>query len=127
MTTQIEENKKLVINLLTQLFIDKDLTAIDKYIGPHYIQHDPRAADGIKGLRTAVENSFAIFPRQHWDIKRVIAEGDLVVAHVHIRWKPEDQGTAVVEILRVQNGRLVEHWGVGMDVPEKAMNSNGMF
>jgi predicted SnoaL-like aldol condensation-catalyzing enzyme len=126
MANQTEENKRIVVDMFTRLFNKKDLTAIDEYIGPLYIQHDPRAVDGVEGLRAALEY-FPKFPQLHVDIKRVIAEGDLVVLHVHWRWKPEDRGMAVVEILRVENNRIVEHWGVTMDIPEKAMNPNGMF
>jgi predicted SnoaL-like aldol condensation-catalyzing enzyme len=61
------------------------------------------------------------------EIKRVIAEGDLVAVHNHVTQNPKDLGRAVVDIFRVQDGKVVEHWDVVQSVPEKAMNSNTMF
>jgi predicted SnoaL-like aldol condensation-catalyzing enzyme len=57
----------------------------------------------------------------------MIAEGDLVVLHVHTKRDEHDRGKAVVDIFRVENGKIVEHWDVIQDVPEKAANSNTMF
>ncbi|MEZ4682923.1 MAG: nuclear transport factor 2 family protein [Caldilineaceae bacterium] len=60
-------------------------------------------------------------------IKRVIAEGDLVAAHVQIMLAPENPGMAGVEIYRLADGKIVEHWNVLQPVPEQAANDNTMF
>ena len=70
---------------------------------------------------------FAQFPQRHSQIVRTIAEGDLVVLHVHLTKSPEDRGTSVVDIFRLDHGRIVEHWDVQQAVPEQAANSNTMF
>lgn len=127
MTTLAEENKKLVVDFYSRLFNDKDITQIDKHIVPDYIQHSPTSGDGREGVRASVENAFRKNPQRHYEIKRVIADGDLVVLHVHQRLTPEHRGNAIVEIIRVEDGRLVEHWSVHEAVPETSMNSNGMF
>ncbi len=59
-------------------------------------------------------------------IKRVIAEGDLVVTHAHLVKIPGEPGLAVVDIFRVENDKIVEHWDVVEPVPSTALNSNGM-
>lgn len=60
-------------------------------------------------------------------IKKVIAEGDLVVLHVHSTENDSDRGRAIIDIFRVENGKIVEHWDVIQNIPEKSKNSNTMF
>jgi predicted SnoaL-like aldol condensation-catalyzing enzyme len=67
------------------------------------------------------------FPDAYVDIKRVIAEGDMVVTHSHFTLNPEDRGSAVVDIFRIENGKVVEHWDVIQMIPETPLNSNTMF
>jgi predicted SnoaL-like aldol condensation-catalyzing enzyme len=66
-------------------------------------------------------------PSFRFDIQRMIAEGDLVVLHVHTKLDAQDRGKAVVDIFRVDHGKIVEHWDVIQDVPERAANRNTMF
>jgi len=57
----------------------------------------------------------------------VIAEGDLVAIHNNPKQNAKDRGRAVVDIFRLEKGKVVEHWDVVQDVPEKPMNTNTMF
>ncbi len=66
-------------------------------------------------------------PDMVFDVKRVIAEGDLVVLHYHLPMTPDDLGRAVVDIFRVEDGKIVEHWDVLQDVPAQSANNNTMF
>ena len=66
-------------------------------------------------------------PSKVLEVKRAIAEGELVVVHSHVRQKPGDLGAAVVHIFRFEKGRIVELWDLGQPVPEKSPNQYGMF
>jgi predicted SnoaL-like aldol condensation-catalyzing enzyme len=60
-------------------------------------------------------------------VKRIVADGDLVVVHTHARRDPADTGPAIVDIFRVDAGKLVEHWGVTQEVAESSLHINGMI
>ncbi|WP_144782594.1 nuclear transport factor 2 family protein [Microbacterium sp. BH-3-3-3] len=66
-------------------------------------------------------------PELHLDIKRTIAEGDLVVTHSNLHLAPGDRGMAVADFWRLEDGRIVEYWDVIQEVPEQASNDNTMF
>jgi len=125
----LEANKKIVIDFYEKGLNQKDFDAAAKHFGPRYIQHNPLAPDGPEGFKRLVALLKEKFPNSnsHDEIKRVIAEGDLVVLHVHSVREPGQRGRAVVDIFRVENGKIVEHWDVLQDVPEKAANDNTMF
>jgi predicted SnoaL-like aldol condensation-catalyzing enzyme len=124
----LEENKRIVKAYYEQAFNDGDPEgATERYVGDRYVQHNPQAADGTEAFIGFVRWYRGQFPQLHLDIKRMIAEDDLVVTHSHITNSPDDRGTAVVDIFRVENGKVVEHWDVLQPIPEEAANSNTMF
>jgi predicted SnoaL-like aldol condensation-catalyzing enzyme len=120
-------NKKAVVEFYEKAINDKDFEAASKYLGSRYIQHNPVAADGAEGLKGFIGFLKSKFPNSKSEIKRVIAEGDYVVLHVHAVREPGTRGRAIIDIFRLENGKIVEHWDVAQDVPEKAANPNGMF
>ena len=72
-----------------------------------------------------------MFPELHEEVKRTVAQGDLVAVHARVVRTAADRnsgrGWAVVDIFRLEHGRIVEHWDVVQDVPEKSANDNTMF
>jgi predicted SnoaL-like aldol condensation-catalyzing enzyme len=120
-------NKKLVTAAFDQLLVKKDLSAVDRYWGSEYHQHNPNIADGVAGVKSGLGAYFAAFPELKVEPKRVIAEGDLVAVHSHYIPAPGERGQAVVDLFRVRDGKIVEHWDVLQDVPESSANENGMF
>ncbi|MDR2215129.1 MAG: ester cyclase [Nevskiaceae bacterium] len=123
----LEANKKVAIAFYEAAINNKDYEAATKFLGPFYKQHNPTAQDGAEGLKGFIDFLKERFPTQKGEIKRVIAEGDLVVLHVHSTRGDNTPGRAIVDIFRVQNGKVVEHWDVIQDIPEKPVNNNGMF
>ncbi|PYO28819.1 MAG: hypothetical protein DMD86_15735 [Candidatus Rokuibacteriota bacterium] len=67
------------------------------------------------------------FPNAKSEIKRVFADADYVILHVHSVREPGARGSAIVDIFKLENGKVVEHWDVVQSIPEKAANQNGMF
>ena len=96
-------------------------------MGTRYIQHNPLIADGVDGLRGFLAYLRATFPDLRADVKRIVAEADLVVAHVHGVREPGTRGSAIVDIFRFEGGKIVEHWDVIQPIPEDAANPNGML
>ena len=124
----LEANKKTVTAFYKTAFNDhKPEEAVAKYVGGSYIQHNPTAADGSLPFIDYIRDTVKKYPGLRADIRRVIAEGDYVVTHVLIRTSKDDRGTAAIDIFRLEEGKIVEHWDVTQPVPEKAENPNGMF
>ena len=124
---KLEANKKMVVEFYNKAINDKDFEAARKYIGPKYTQHNPGGADGPEGLAAFLKFLKEKFPNAKSEIKRVFAEGDYVILHVHAVREPGTRGRAIIDIFRLENGKIVEHWDVAQDIPEKPANSNGMF
>ena len=81
----------------------------------------------LKRLLRFVHYFTAAFPNFRLEVKRLVAEGDLVMMHSHLVRQPGDRGVAVVDIFRLEEGKIVEHWDVSQEVPEKSANNNSMF
>ncbi|WP_405539344.1 nuclear transport factor 2 family protein [Streptomyces sp. NBC_00075] len=124
---QTAANKKVVVRFFNQLFNEGDLSAIDTYVRPDLIQHNPAVADRATGLRTFVADLKAQYPESSVSIKRVVAEGDLVAVHSNFILEPGTKGLTVVNILRMQDGRIAETWEVSQQVPDAIPSGNDMF
>ncbi len=123
----LEANKKIVVDFYEKGLNQKDFDAAAKDLGPRYIQHNPTAPDGIDGFRKFVGFLKEKFPNSHSEIKKVFADGDYVILHVRSTREPGAAGRAIVDIFRLENGKIVEHWDVIQDIPEKSANDNTMF
>ncbi len=124
---RLARNKELVLTLYQALIGDKDFEAARRYMGDTYRQHAPYAADGHDGVRNWIAGFKQAFPEHRYEVKKVIAEGDLVVLHLHGINGPNPHGESVVDIFRIENGKVVEHWDVIQPIPDTADNANSMF
>ena len=123
-----EQNKKIVVDFYEGVFSKHQVqTYSDRYIGTQYIQHNPYVADGKAPFVNYFTQYFKEHPQAKSTIKRVIADGDLVVLHVHSTQNAQDRGEAVVDIFRVEQGKIVEHWDVIQSIPAESANRNSMF
>ncbi len=124
---RLESNKKVVLEFYELAINQKDFAAAEKYIGPDYIQHNPSAADGKEGLKQFLQYLRENLPDYHSNIIRHFAEGDYVILHVHSKPTPDSAGRAIIDIFRLENGKVVEHWDVIQPIPEDPANDNTMF
>lgn len=122
------ENARIVVAFYDLAFNQHRPTeAARLYIGDRYIQHNPLVPNGAEPFYAYFEGFFRDNPQSRATIHRVIADGDLVALHVHSQETPDDPGRAIVDIFRVENGKIVEHFDVIQAVPATTANGNTMF
>src|SRR5208282_3986999 len=116
--SDLSYNKQLAKECLDMIFNQhKPAQAIAQYIGANYRQHNPNAPDGSQGVLSYASDYIKANPQLSMDFKRIIAEDDLVAVQSHLKPNPEDRGVAVVDVFRVEEGKLVEYWDVMQPVP----------
>jgi predicted SnoaL-like aldol condensation-catalyzing enzyme len=126
-TGQEEANRKLVLSVYEQVLGPLDSSRVDEFFTPGYIQHNPMARTGAAGLKEFLDWARATSPHAEHRVKRVLVDGNFVVAHVHVIINPGERGNAVIDIFRIDNGLVAEHWDVMQPIPETSGNDNGMF
>lgn len=127
-SSQSQANLKLVVDFYNQFFNDHRVAVADEVVAESYKQHNPFVPDGRAPFVNFFTKVFKDNPARRSQIVRAAVNGDIVFLHVHMTQNPQDQrGRAGVDIFRVENGKIVEHWDVNQDVPEKSANTNTMF
>jgi len=122
MSAQTQQNKEVVLRGLHELFNLHDLTALERYWSPNYIQHNPIFGDGPAGLRTLVQST----PSIKFEAGIVVAEGDKVI--VHGRYSIEGQTPLIAaDIFIVKDGKLQEHWDILQNESAPTNHSHVMF
>ncbi|MCA1543711.1 ester cyclase [Bradyrhizobium sp. NBAIM32] len=126
-SAQEEANRQAVLAFYEKGLNQKDADAALAYVGNRYVQHNPTAPDGPEGFRKFIGFLREKFPNSRSEIKRSFAEGDFVILHVHSVREPGTRGRAIVDIFKLENGKIVEHWDVIQEIPENPANGNTMF
>lgn len=121
-------NKALVLEAYQALFGDHDLGAVDRYWAKDYIQHNPYMADGTEAVKQYVEKIGLLNgPKFKVEFLRVAAEGDLVFVQTRQPKTGDNPEMVIVDIFRVANGKIAEHWDVMQPVPADAVNKRPMY
>jgi len=126
-TAKEKANKAAVLAFYDAALNKLDFEAASKYLGPVYKQHNPTAADGPEGLKGFLAYLKTTFPQTHSEVTMSFADGDYVILRVHAIRTPGTAGNAIVDIFRLENGKVVEHWDSVQPIPDKAANANTMF
>jgi predicted SnoaL-like aldol condensation-catalyzing enzyme len=101
-------NAQWVKQALIELFVKRDLSAIDRYWAAPYLQHNPSLPDGVELLRDIVAG---LQPDFSYEPGMVVAQGDMLMVHGRYSgWRPKP--VVAVDIFLVKDGRMVEHWDV---------------
>ena len=127
MDARLERNKQFVAEFYDLIINQKDYEKAKAYMGPRYRQHNPLVKDRPEGLRDFIEYLKTNAPHAHSEIVRSFAEGDYVILHVHSIRQPGTRGRAIIEIFRLENGLIDEHWDVIQEIPADSANPTGMF
>ena len=118
------KNKEIVQSFLTAVFVEHDLSGLDVCMRDDYIQHNPDVPTGKAGFKKFFEETFLAIPDFKYTLKKIVAEGDIVMAyctttgtHTGGVWlQKKASGNKlnfdVVDIFRVQDGKIAEHWDV---------------
>jgi len=124
---QEQTNLDLVVEFYNLALNDKNVEKAKTYLGDKYVQHNPVAQDGPEGFVGFINYLKNQFPQNHNEIKQAFVDGDHVFLHVHSKRTPDARGSAIIDIFRLENGKIVEHWDVIQEIPEQSANNNTMF
>lgn len=122
-----DNNKQAALAFLELAATGKVREAYTRWVGVGFRHHNPFFEGSAESLMAGMEENAHQNPNKVLEVKRAMAEGELVVVHSHVRQKPGDLGAAVVHLFRFEQGRIVELWDLGQPVPEKSPNQYGMF
>jgi predicted SnoaL-like aldol condensation-catalyzing enzyme len=118
-----EKNKVLVLEAFDTLFNKRDYAAAEKYWSPNYIQHSAHIEPGRDGLFNLIRNTPDTLRYEH---QLIVAEGDYVIVHGRFSGYGRPVNWIAADIVRIENGRLAEHWDVLQDEATKAESKSGL-
>ena len=127
MKAEDQLHKDMAISFLRLVASGKVRDAYDRYIEKHFRHHNAFFRGDRESLLKAMEENADRSPDKLLDVKHVLADGNFVAVHSHIRQHPEDLGGAVIHLFRFENDRIAELWDVGQAVPPESPNEYGMF
>ncbi len=121
-----ERNKTLVLQAFDLLFNKRDYAAAEKYWSPQYIQHSAHIAPGREGLFDLIKS---LPPTLKYEPGTIVAEGDFVIVHGRFSGFGAPVNWIAADIVRIQNGILIEHWDVIQDeaTEEQSRSKRPMF
>jgi predicted SnoaL-like aldol condensation-catalyzing enzyme len=121
--TDEETNKALVLEAFDTLFNKRDITGAERFWSPNYIQHSAHIAPGRDGLFNLVRSAP---PEMRYENQIILAEGNLLMLHGRFSNIGQPANWIVVDIVRIQDGRLAEHWDVIQDEATRVSSVSGL-
>ena len=121
--TIASNNKALVLAAFDTLFNKRDYAAAERFWSPHDVQHSAHIAPGRDGLFNLIKS---LPPTLQYEPGTIVAEGDVVIVHGRFSGFGLPVNWIAADILRIENGRLVEHWDVIQDEATRASSKSGL-
>ena len=116
------KNKALVLEAFDTLFNKHDYVAAERYWSPNYIQHSAHIEPGREGLFNLIKS---LPPKLRYESGTIVAEGDFVIVHGRFSGFGAPVNWIAADIVRIQDGILVEHWDVIQDEVTRAQSKSG--
>ena len=116
-----DKNKALVLEAFDTLFNQRDYEAAERFWSPNYIQHSAHIEPGREGLFNLVKG---IPPTLRYESGIIVADGDFVIVHGRFSGFGASVNWIAADILRIQDGILVEHWDVIQDEATKEQSKS---
>jgi predicted SnoaL-like aldol condensation-catalyzing enzyme len=121
--TTPEQNKALVLEAFDTLFNRRDYNAAERFWSDRYIQHSAHIAPGRDGLFNLIRTLPGTLKYEN---QLTVAEGDYVIAHGRFSGTGRPAARIAADIVRLEDGRLAEHWDVLQDEATKAQSLSGL-
>jgi predicted SnoaL-like aldol condensation-catalyzing enzyme len=122
MPTIPEQNKALVLEAFDTLFNQRDYAAAERRWSPHYLQHSAHIAPGRQGLFDLIKS---LPPTLKYEPGSIVDEGDFVIVHGRFSGFGAPVNWIAADIVRIQNGILIEHWDVIQDEATEEQSKSG--
>jgi predicted SnoaL-like aldol condensation-catalyzing enzyme len=121
-------NRALVTRFYDLFYRQKKVReAFTTYVAPTLIEHDPLIPDGRDAAIAQLEPYFAKMDGLSYEVQRVIVDGNMAAVHSRMHLTTGDRGVAVVDLVRIDQGKIAERWVVTQAVPEKGASGHPMF
>jgi predicted SnoaL-like aldol condensation-catalyzing enzyme len=117
------KNKAIVLEAFETLFNKRDYAAAERFWSPNYIQHSAHIAPGREGLFNLVKS---LPPTLKYEPGTIVAEGDFVMVHGRFSGFGQPVNWIAADILRIEDGILVEHWDVIQDEATEQRSKSGL-
>lgn len=123
-----EENKATVLRLFEEVWENDNLAVVDELVAEDLIQHDPTLDNGRAAYAEYLAGLTGSEPPLQARVLHVLADGDFVAVHSHISETLDDEfsGQAVMDLFRLDEGMIVEHWDVVQAIPTRSISGNSM-
>ena len=120
--TPESKNKVLVLEAFDTLFNKRDYAAAERFWSPHYIQHSAHIAPGREGLFDLIRS---LQPTLKYEPGTIVAEGDFVIVHGRFSNFGLPVNWIAADIVRIEDGILVEHWDVIQEEATQEQSKSG--
>jgi predicted SnoaL-like aldol condensation-catalyzing enzyme len=120
-------NLEICTRMYHEMLFRFDASRIDAFIAEDYVQHSTAASGGREGLRAFFRDRGDRFPDVRMAIKASFADGNFTIFHIHTIRHAGDPGMNIVDIFRLEDGMVKEHWEVVQEIPAILPHDNGIF